>query len=122
MSAELLSSAGFDPHNAKKLLSTISIESEPVYLMRGMRISGNDLQTEKDPRYVAEGIPVDILQHARKLAGAFSNDAVESEHLLLALLQRHRSGAYALLTKLGVNQQRLENRLVEHLQNRSGLT
>jgi hypothetical protein len=53
---------------------------------------------------------------ACRVASTFHSKCVNSEHLLLALLHRHRAGAYRLLGQLGVNRERLQNKVVAVLQ------
>ena len=55
---------------------------------------------------------------ARRVAHTFHSKCINSEHLLFALLCRHRDGAYSLLGELGVNRERLKNRVVAILEER----
>jgi ATP-dependent Clp protease ATP-binding subunit ClpA len=57
-----------------------------------------------------------IHRHARLLAGRFQSPSIDTEHLLLMMLHRHRCGAYRFLGVLGIHRQRLQNKLVQHLQ------
>jgi ATP-dependent Clp protease ATP-binding subunit ClpA len=61
-----------------------------------------------------------IYRHARLLAGRLHSPSIDTEHLLLMMLHRHRCGAYRFLGMLGIHRQRLQNRLVKHLQKQSG--
>ncbi len=56
-----------------------------------------------------------IYRHARLLAGRFQSPSIDTEHLVLMMLHRHRCGAYRFLGILGINRQRLQNKLVQHL-------
>lgn len=56
-----------------------------------------------------------IYRHARLLAGRLRSPSIDAEHLLLIMLHRHRCGAYRFLGILGINRQRLQNKLVQHL-------
>ncbi len=58
----------------------------------------------------------ELFRSAEALAGRYESPCVDDEHLLLAIVQQHKSGAYELLGKLKVSQQKLENALVKRLQ------
>lgn len=62
-----------------------------------------------------------IYQHARVLAGRLQSPSIDTEHLLLLMLHRHRCGAYRFLGILGIHRQRLQNKLVQHLQEQAVL-
>ena len=60
-----------------------------------------------------------IYRHARLLAGRLQSPSINTEHLLLMMLHRHRCGAYRFLGLLGIHRQRLQNELLKHLQEKS---
>lgn len=62
-----------------------------------------------------------IYLHAGLLAGRLQSPSIDTEHLLLMMLHRHRCGAYRFLGILGVHRQRLQNKLVQHLQEQAVL-
>ena len=58
----------------------------------------------------------ELFRNAEALAGRYDSACVDDEHLLLAIVQQHKSGAYELLSKLKINQQRIEGTLIKKLQ------
>ena len=57
----------------------------------------------------------ELLRAAEALAGRYSSDCVDDLHLLLAIVQNPKCGAYQLLKKLKINHQRIEAALIKKL-------
>lgn len=100
--AAILAQEGFIPEKAR-------VELESV---KG-RINPNKPQP---PDHVWGPTAYELFRSAEALAGRYESPCVDDEHLLLTIVQQHKSGAYELLGKLKVNQQKIENALVKKLQ------
>jgi|GEM_PF-6802256 ATP-dependent Clp protease ATP-binding subunit ClpA len=57
----------------------------------------------------------ELLRAAEALAGRHSSDCVDDMHLLLAIVQTPKCGAYQLLKRLKINYQKIETTLVKKL-------
>jgi ATP-dependent Clp protease ATP-binding subunit ClpA len=95
IAASLLQDGGFDPVNAIEQIQQLQSQSPP--------------DASSDGYSGVEGIFI-FGTIARRVASTFHSKCANSEHLLLALLHRHRDGAYRLLGRLGVNRERLQIR------------
>ncbi len=97
VAAGLLRDSGFEPAVAKERIDAMMLQRhEPPY-SNGYFILGTV---------------------ARRVAHTFHSKCINSEHLLFALLCRHRDGAYSLLGELGVNRERLRNKVIAILEER----
>lgn len=54
----------------------------------------------------------ELLRAAEALAGRYSSDCVDELHLLLAIVQNQKCGAYQLLKKLKINHQKVETAII----------
>lgn len=55
----------------------------------------------------------ELLRAAEALAGRYSSDCVDELHLLLAIVQNQKCGAYQLLKKLKINHQKVETAIIK---------
>lgn len=101
IAAKLLNEFGFDAEKAQEKLQAIK-----------------RLHEERDYSYWCawEIGAYLIYRHARLLAGRLQSPSIDTEHLLLMMLHRHRCGAYRFLGILGIHRQKLQNKLVQHFQ------
>ncbi|MDR3616993.1 MAG: Clp protease N-terminal domain-containing protein [Candidatus Obscuribacterales bacterium] len=113
--AEELKVAGFEIERAKLLWAEVTSEYESYTFMSGFLVSGTG-----DALRISE-YSKGVGARSKCEAINFGNSEVRLEHLLLAVLHKHRSHAYRLLTKLNVNQQRLQNRLKARMKESNGL-
>ena len=100
VAANLLRDCGFDPQEARKEVHKKQVERPP----------------EEGVWNGYDGVEAShVYDTAHKIAGSLQSDCVSTEHLLLALLHRHKCGAYSLIGKLGINRNRLQSVLVKLL-------
>lgn len=116
---------GLDPRYSSEYLLIELAETDGSESARLLRECGFDSKIAKDElaqmkmldspfkEYAGQHSFIIGISHA--VAATFESKIVRCEHLLLALLHRHKYGAYALLGKLGVNRHLLQSRLLRLL-------
>ncbi len=100
--AKILADEGFLPAAAIAELTAIKGKSNP--------------NKPAPPGHASGASTSDLFRNANALAGQYNSSSVTAEHLLLAIVQRQKTGAYELLTKLNVSPQKIESALVKRLQ------